>query len=358
MTPRRVAYVVNVFPKFSETFIAHELAEVRRRGIEVSILSLRRPIEDEPRHEIVGRAKLIEQAVYEPPLFSTTLREFQPDLIHAHFATEPTQVARELANEIGVPFTFTAHAYDIFRRPPPDFAERAAASSSLITVSEANARYIKETFGIRRERLHAIPCGIDPQQFRPGGERDWPPSIVCVARLVPVKNHGLLLQACARLKARGMGFRCILVGDGRSREAIEAARSRLGLEDVVDLVGVATQADVLTWWQRATVAALPSHSEGMPVALMEAAACGLPAVATAVGGVPELVEDGVTGFVTAPGDVDGFGRALERLLCKPDLAARMSTAARQRAEERFSLRRQVDRLLQVWSEALSNRTAA
>src|SRR2546422_1055911 len=111
----RVAYVVNVFPKLSETFIAWELAELRRRGVEVCILSLRPPDEGR-RHEIVREAGLEERVIYDPKEFRAALLEFQPELLHAHFATEPTAAARELAAELRVPFTFTAHGYDIYRR--------------------------------------------------------------------------------------------------------------------------------------------------------------------------------------------------------------------------------------------------
>jgi colanic acid/amylovoran biosynthesis glycosyltransferase len=358
MTLRRVAYVVNVFPKFSETFVANELAELGRRGVEMRILSLRQPAEDEPRHDVVTRAGLLERAVYEPRKFARVLRTFRPDLIHGYFATEPTAIARELAAELGVPFTFGAHAYDIYRRPPEDFAARAAAARAVVTVSAANARYIARAFGVPPTRMHVIPCGIDTERFRPGGEKAWPPTIVCVARLVPVKNHALLLEVCADLRARGPEFRCVLVGDGRSRGQVEATRARLGLEDVVELVGVAEQAEVLAWWQRATVAVLTSHSEGMPVALMEASACGVPAVATAVAGVPELIEDGVSGLLAPPGDRAALGAALERLLRDPVLSARMGAAGRRRAEARFSLRLQVDRLLALWSTVTKEESAA
>src|SRR5881296_889721 len=344
---RRIAYVVNVFPKLSETFIANELAELRQRGVEVRILSLRQPSE-QLRHEIVTEAGLGERVVYDPREFRAVLREFQPELLHAHFATEPTAAARELAAELGVPFTFTAHGYDIYRKPPVDFADRASAASAVITVSEANARYIVKALGVPAAYLHVIPCGVDTERFRPQGPRAEPPHVVCVARLRPVKNLGLLLEACASLRARGVEFRCTVIGDGSCRDELEAMRARLGLARVVEFAGAAEQAEVLAWWQRATIAALTSTSEGMPVSLMEAAACGVPAVATAVGRIPELIEDGVTGFLTTPGDAEGLAGGLERLLRDPALVARFGAAARLRAEEHFSLPRQVDRLLSVW----------
>jgi glycosyltransferase involved in cell wall biosynthesis len=361
MTLSRIAYIVNVFPKLSETFIAGELAELRRRGVEILILSLRRPTEI-LFHRILEEAGLLERVVYDSDDFARVLREFQPQILHAHFATEPAAWARELSGEFGIPFTFTAHGYDIYRRPPPDFAERAAAAGAVITVSRANGQYIAEHFNIPRSHLQVIPCGVDIQRFRPNfsnGIRKLEavaPLIVCVARLVPVKNLELLLVVCAELLARRVNFRCVLVGDGVMRDKLLADRARLGLETTVDLVGAAEQDAVLGWWQRAAVAVLTSEREGMPVSLMEAAACGVPAVATAVGGIPELVKDGVTGVLVPPGSRDAFVVALERLLKNADMAFQMGLRARQRIVQRFSIRRQVDHLIELWNTFVRTET--
>src|SRR5262245_13851834 len=127
MSLRRIAYVVNVFPKLSETFIIGELVELRRRGFEIRILSNRTPSES-LRHRIVDEAGLIERVVYVPDEFTNALRAFRPHIIHAHFATEPAACARELARELDVHFTFTAHGYDIYRRLPEDFDDRTDAA--------------------------------------------------------------------------------------------------------------------------------------------------------------------------------------------------------------------------------------
>lgn len=353
MSPLRIAYVLNVFPKLSETFIAGELAELRRRGVEVRILSLRLP-EDEPRHDIVERADLLAYTTYDLSRFKSILREFRPQLIHAHFARQATASARELAVELCLPFTFTAHRYDIYDKAPADFAVRAAAAAALITVSEANARYIATTFGVPSSHIHLIPCGVDTERFAPStpSAPAHPPVILCVARLNPVKNQELLLSACACLKTLGIQFRCVLVGDGPTRDRLLSEVARLGLEAYVELAGPADQAGVLRWLQQATVSVLSSHSEGMPVSLMEAAACGLPSVATAVSGVPELIENGVTGFVTPSGDEQALATALARIICDRELAVRMGKAARLRALERFSVGLQADRLLALWTKIL------
>ena len=358
MTPRRIAYVVGTFPKISETFVAHELAELRRRGAEVRILALKRPT-DELRHDIVDRAGLLEWTFYDRDAFERELETFRPDLVHAHFATDPTAVARDLAARLGVPFTFTAHGYDVWRRPPADLGARAAAAAAVITVSRANRRELAMRFGVDAERVRLIPCGVDTRFFRP---RQLPavqaPHIVCVARLRPVKDLGLLLSACALVKRAGIPFGCTIVGDGPSRDELLERRAELGLDERVAFVGAQEQRQVAEWWGRGSLAALSSRSEGMPVSLMEAAATGLPSVATSVGGVPELVAHGVTGLVVPHGDPEALAAALQTLLRDQDLRRMMGAAARARAIGLFSLERQVDDLVDLWSQVLAREVVA
>ena len=373
MSPRRIAYVVNVFPKLSETFIANELAELRRRGVELRVLSLRQP-DGGLRHRFIDEAGLEHLTSRDPARFESTLREFQPQVLHAHFATEPAEAARDWSQRLGVPFTFTAHGYDIRRKPPSDFAARAKAARALVTVSEANRRYIVKAFGVSPEHIRVIPCGVDTNRFVPragrtvevrahagrdsggsteAGKGPALPQIVCVARHVKVKNLGLLLEACALLRDRGVAFKCLSVGDGVCRGDLEAQCAQRRLGDCVEFVGAQEQDRVLAFWQQADVAVLTSENEGLPISLMEAAACGVPAVATAVGGVPELIEPGVTGLLAPTGDAAALADGLQGLLVDPARRARMGALARQRVLERFSLHRQVDTLLDLWSELLT-----
>ena len=173
-----------------------------------------------------------------------------------------------------------------------------------------------------------------------------------------MKNHELLLRACAALKDRGHEFRCVLVGDGVERGEVEARRAGLHLDEVVEMTGAADQDGVLERWREAQIGVLTSSSEGMPVALMEAAACGVPVVATAVGGVGELVEHGLTGLLVPAGDDAALADALEQLLTEPDTARKMGKAARLRAEELFSVHREVDALLALWDRILERRLTA
>lgn len=349
MTLRDVAYVVNTFPKLSETFVANEIAALVRRGLRVRVLSLK-PATERLQHPVVQTLPLDEMLFTNEAEFRQSLAAARPDVLHAHFATEPTRVARAIARDLGVPFTFTAHGYDVYRKPPADLAERIRDAAAVVTVSAANVDHLVAVAGADRARLQVVPCGVDIDQFCPAPSLVEPATIVCVARLRPVKNLGVLIDACQALAVRGVPARTVIIGEGPSLAELQAQRARAGLSDAqVTFLGAADQTAVRDWWQRATVGTLTSVSEGMPVSLMEAAACGVPVVAPAVGGIPELVADGVTGFVTPPGNATAIADGLARLLTSPHLRARMSAAARARAEARFSLAQQVETLIRLWS---------
>jgi colanic acid/amylovoran biosynthesis glycosyltransferase len=219
----------------------------------------------------------------------------------------------------------------------------------VITVSEANARALALS-GVSREHVHVIPNGVDLSRFpRPEAAEREPGLIVCVARHVPVKNLRLLLDACALLRERRTPFRCLLVGDGPCGSELRRWSAVLGLAPLVEFAGAAEHDDVLSLWRRASIAVLSSHREGMPVSLIEAAASGVPTVATSVGGIPELVVHEATGLLVPPGDAVALAEALERLLVDPEEALELGREARRRVEERFSLERQVDALLGLWA---------
>lgn len=348
----RIAYVLKVFPKLSETFVAREIAEIKKRGISICILSMKRP-DEAVVHDIVAEADLEKETVYGVENFSEALSNFKPDLIQAHFAKEATAEAISLSSRYKCPFTFTAHGYDIYRRPPADFQERAKKAAAVITVSEANRAHIAKTFKVPHHKLRTIASGVDINRFQPNGDVRLLRRVVCVARLVPVKNLELLLSACRILKTQGITFQCVIVGEGRSRETLKTIQRQLHLEETVVFTGAADNHQVLAWWQGADVAVLSSDSEGMPVSLLEAAACAVPIVATAVGGIPELVETGKTGILVPPGEAPALAEGIKTLLLNPDQARRMGQAARNEIEQRFSIEHQGDQLLSLWTDIIN-----
>jgi glycosyltransferase involved in cell wall biosynthesis len=358
MRLKRIAYIVNVFPKFSETFIANEIAELKRRGVEIAILSRRKPVES-LRHNVVIDNGLEALTCYGESSFLPFLKKFRPQLIHAHFATQPTELARWLSTTLGIPFSLTAHCYDIYRRPAADFADRCRSASAVVTVSEANARYMIDTLGAPASNLSIIPCGVDTEWFKPKlPSHARAPLLVCASRMQAHKNLPVLLRACALLRDRGLWFRCAVLGDGDDRPDLEALRASLGLDDIVQFQGLTSQQDVRAWWREASVGLLTSLAEGMPVSLMEALSSAVPVVATAVGGVPEMIQQGINGFIVPINDPEAVADAVSRILANPKMAARMSNAARESALERFSLSHQVDSLQELWNQVLNSRHAA
>jgi glycosyltransferase involved in cell wall biosynthesis len=232
-----------------------------------------------------------------------------------------------------------------------------ALADRVVCVSERVAAFYRERIGLLPEKTVVIPNGVelpDPAQFLGqcearcmlGLPRDgiW---IASVARLAPVKRLDLLLSAVAVLEDVSL----VLVGDGSEEERLRELAGRLGLMGRVRFAGY--QQDVWPWLAACDVLVLSSDWEGMPNAVLEAMGAGLPVVATAVGGTPEVVVEGETGLLVPPGDVSALAAALERLIRDPELCQAMGMAGRQRARACFSAQTMVERTQTLYAELLS-----
>lgn len=198
--------------------------------------------------------------------------------------------------------------------------------------------------GSEAERTFVVRNGLDLRRFDAlaaaslqGPLPEGRPLVAVVANLWPVKGHRTLIEAIARVHAQNPGARFALVGDGPERSFLERRIADLRLDGVVALLG--TRYDVPAILARADAACLPSHAEGLPNAIMEAMAASLPVAATAVGGTPELVIPGETGFLSPSGDPEGLADALLRLLADPDGARRMGARGRRLVADAYSLDR-------------------
>jgi len=281
-------------------------------------------------------------------------RKFGANVIHAHFAARACEDAM-LASWISeVPFTFTAHGYDVHFEPPPDYPARAAAAGAVVTVSEWNARALSESRGVPRGKIHVIPCGVDTRRFAPapdepdGGAREG--LVVSVIRLHRDKGPDILLDAAAELLASGVDFRMEILGDGPERSVLQA-RLDGPLGSRVRLLGEATEEEVLAALRRASVFALPSRTESLGVALMEAMSCERAVVAADVGGVPEVLDGGRCGLLVPPGDAGPLAGAIRDLLRDPARRRTLGKAARERVIQRFRLEDSVAALRALWSGA-------
>jgi colanic acid/amylovoran biosynthesis glycosyltransferase len=350
---RRVAYVIRTFPRLSQTFVIQEIDWLLSGGVDVQIFCLNQS--DEKMQHAVTRSARIRTRVHRLDHSSDAiLARFNPDIIHAHFATDAASTALELGQRHSIPVTFTAHGYDIRSEPPADLPSRALRAAFVVTVSAANRSHMIDTLGVEANRIKLVPTGVDTEYFAPDPSRAKPSvsHVVCIARLEPVKQLHLLLSACDFLRSDGVPFRCSIIGDGSCRESLETLRDDLGLRDQVEFVGAAERDSVRRALQAAHLAVLSSQSEGYPVCLLEAAATGIPAVAPAVGGIPEIIVDGETGFLAQAADSISLGTALKQLCTDHRLASEMGRAARRLALRSFSIDSQMAVLLHLWEEAV------
>lgn len=407
--PQRVLYVVSLFPCWSETFIVREIATLLARGVDVRIVSLKHPVEamvqsdaegmlgrvlhPQPRRfawasrlgVLLGQPRIVASLVAEqtgslwnqPMVLLKSLyalmrgiehlpaiRRFNPDFIHAHWATYPSTVALALARLAGKPWGFTCHAHDIFVDNQLLKAKLERATLP-VTISRYNIDYLSQRITpLARQRLQVVHCGVDPAGFafrREGRDDDL---LVAVGRLDPIKGFDVLLVALARLLDRGLSFRCRIIGEGPQRGELEATIARLGLAGHVELLGARPQAEVRALLNAATLFVLPSvvaadgNRDGIPVALMEAMAVGAPVVSTRVSGIPELVEDGVSGLLVEPAAPVDLAAALERLLVDAVLRSRLAAGARRCVERDFDAGIEASKLLAAMTRAMQPESAA
>ena len=226
--------------------------------------------------------------------------------------------------------------------------EKVEAASFVVTISEYNRRFILDHVGDEfADKIAVIHCGIDPSRYARDSHTSDTLEIVCIGTLHEVKGQRFLLEACERLSVRGIPWRCHLIGGGPDLAALEAHAKALGISEQVVFHGHCERQRVRTLLGKMDVCVAPSvptsdgRREGIPVVLMEAAACALPLVASRLSGIPEFVRDGETGLLAEPGDVAGLESALARLATEPDTRVRLGAAARERLDQSFNLEQNV-----------------
>jgi len=396
-----VGYVLRKFPKLSETFVLNEILGLEARGLKVQIFSLLPP--RDPRfHDQLSRLRApvwyVPGAADSRALLRTVndaagrfgrryrrtmarvLASGRPTLVwrflqsayvaeraarlgvshfHAHFATRATTVARLASSLSGLPYSFTAHAVDIYREDvnPRILAKKIHDARFVVTVSEANVEHLARAIEGSRDKLRLIRNGIDLERFTSNGVPNASaPTILSVARLVEKKGCGYLVEACRLLADQGLPFRCVIIGRGNQRRTLLEQIERLGLQGRVQLRGGCRQKEVLKAYRSAYVYALPSivgsdgNREGLPVSIVEALACNLPVVSTPVAGIPEVVRDGHNGLLVPERDAAALAAALERLLRDRGSYDRLRANARSSVEAEYDLQQTSASLCRLFLE--------
>ncbi|HEX5014978.1 MAG TPA: glycosyltransferase [Candidatus Limnocylindrales bacterium] len=404
-----VAYVMSRFPKLSETFVINEILAVERAGVRVEVHPLIREaaaLVQPAARPLVARARFLPvlswpilaalaHYLWRRPgaligslsaLIADTWRQpgrlmrsvvLFPKIVghvrlieaegvehvHCHFATYPAFAGYVINRLTGIPFSFTAHAHDI-QIDETMLARKVEAAAFVVAISEFNRNRIVEVCGTAAAaKVRVIHCGVDATRFAPAGPRDAGtglPLIVSVGRLIPLKGHLELIQACARLAGAGVRFRCRIVGDGPFRDVLERQIVARGLTGTVALTGPKTADDVRDLLRETDVFVTPSipmkgRMEGIPVVLMEALSSGVPVVASRMSGIPELVVDGENGVLVEPGDVPALAEALRGLVSDPERRARFGRAGRERVLASFELDKEASALVAAFEATIEAR---
>jgi colanic acid/amylovoran biosynthesis glycosyltransferase len=281
------------------------------------------------------------------------LRAAPPAHVHSQWIHSAGTVAMYGAWLLDRSFSFTGHAADLFRNRQA-LATKIARADFIVCISEFHRQFFIEN-GADPAKLTVVYCGIDTNHFTPrlrAREPGRPFHILSSGRLVEKKGFADLIRACGVLRDRGLDFRCTIAGSGEDEAALRAQIAGAGLGDIVTLTGKALkQEDIPDFMATGDVYALPcvwakdNDVDGLPQMLMEAIGCGLPAISTRLVGIPDLIRDGETGLLVAPGDIEALADALARIAADPALAQRLSQAGHRHLVAMFDINNCLEPLL-------------
>lgn len=395
----RIAYLTGEYPKVSHTFIQREVAALRAHGADILTCTVRRanPADvvgaDQKAEEaatfcILGAARaphrligahlsallrtpkrwfsalglawrtrppgakaLLYQLFYfvEAGVLAAHLRKMQVVHLHNHFGNSSCSVAMLCSELSGIPFSFTEHGPAIFFEPMHwRIDEKIARARFVVSISHfCRSQLMLFSDQAHWDKISIVHCGVQPENYGRTPRENFGKRVLFVGRLAAVKGVPLLLDAFASIAAKHPDAQLTIVGDGEDRDRLEAQARTLEVADAVDFVGYQPQDAVASFLEEADMLVLPSFAEGVPVVLMEAMASRIPVIASRVAGVPELVQDGVVGFVIPPGDVETLSERMDQLLSDPDLCQRMGETGREIVSREFSIDHEGAWLLKV-----------
>jgi glycosyltransferase involved in cell wall biosynthesis len=402
----KIVVIVKGYPRLSETFIAQELRGLEQAGLELVIVSMRHPtdLKTHPVHdEIEAPVHYLPEYLYQEisrvlrglrksaalPGFWPTFRGFLSDLrrdftpnrvrrfgqaavlvaewpeqagrLHAHFIHTPASVAAYAGQIMGMPWTVSAHAKDIWTSPDWELAAKLSKARWVVTCTRKGFDHLRD-LAADKARVHLSYHGLNLQRFqhfarpqttRDGTQPDDPVTILSVGRAVDKKGYDTLLQALALLPT-DLNWRFVHAGDGPARKALRQQAEALNIADKASWLGAVDQAEVLEQYRLADIFALAcriSHDgdrDGLPNVLVEAASQGLTCVSTNISGIPELFDDGENGLLVEPNDPKQLALALERAIRSPDLRHMLGTSAEQKVRETLDYHASVKQLVELF----------
>ncbi len=396
----RVAYLVKRYPRYSETFIVNEILAHEAAGFDVSIHALK-PSNDTHFQDAISRVRAPVQVIdakglkpsrlwaaladlekggtlrpevlamtvredvalaYQAMRLASSFRERGIEHVHAHFGTSPATVARLAAALAGISYSFTAHAKDLYHDDfdLEGFRARHAPAATIVTISEFNRHFLVDECGFAPEQVVVVRNGLDLRRFTPSRTQTprTAPRVTAVGRLIEKKGFDVLVEACRRLRDRGLDFRCQIVGAGPLEAALRERIRASDLGDRVHLTGPLPQEQTLATLRASSVFAAPcvvagdGDRDGVPTTILEAMALGVPCISTDVTGIPEVVQHERTGLAVAQHDPDALADGLERLLGNPGLGSSLARNARELIEKDYDARANTAALRGVFEDAI------
>jgi len=403
--------ILKGYPRISETFISNEILLLEKLGFTIHLFSMRRPRENFS-HESVKkiRAKVdylpetlikplprllyhnLFVAAKKPGAYAGALKtayrrflrthksatikhllqagylahRFLPASgvthLHAHFAHSPTSVAMFTSHLTGLPFSFTAHAKDIYTSNPEQLREKIGLARFVVTCTEYNKKHLRELADGYATPIHRNYHGIDIKLFSDKNEIPKIPvppyQILTIARLTAKKGLPTIYKALRILCDQGVFLHHTHIGGGEDREKIISLIKDLDLEPVTQLLGTQPHQVVLEHYKKADLFVLGCEvasngdRDGIPNVLLESMAMGVPVVVTDISAIPELVEDSKTGLLVSPGQPDKLAEAMLRLLTDGQLRNRVIAAGKQRVVRKFDNRQLTQELAGVYREGM------
>ncbi len=287
--------------------------------------------------------------------------------LHVHFGGAVATVGMLTSQTWKVPWSVTLHGPDEFFDQDAFYLKQKIESASfVICISDfCRSQVLRIAPALAFDRLEVVRLGVDCSRLKPaptplnrGGQDAQDPKrpfrLVCTGRLVAAKGHGILLESLAPLVRAGAQIECILVGDGPERRNLEAQAVRLGLSTTVRFLGAMAHQPALDQVAQGDVFVLASFAEGLPVALMEAMALGVPCISTTIAAIPEMIHDAQNGLLVAPSNSQALTAALARLMEDGALRSSIRENARKTAELEYNLAQNLDILAAVWLRRMTS----
>ena len=281
--------------------------------------------------------------------------------LHVHLGGPVATVGLLTALAWKIPWSLTLHGPDEFFDQEAFYLRRKIESASfVICISDfCHSQVLCIAPGLDESRLEVVRLGVDCFALR-SRELDLPDAtnqqsplrIACTGRLVAAKGHRILLEALALLSAEGVRYSCVLIGDGPERNSLEALCTQLRLDESVRFLGAMAHLPTLSEVSRAEVFVLASFAEGLPVALMEAMAMGVPCVSTTIAAIPELIKDNENGLLVPPANPEALFRALQLVANDAVLRRQLGEKARATVEAQYNLEKNLDSLALIWKRRL------